>query len=52
MKSGLYNNVKNSFPELINKHKLFFKKQLEGYKLWERIKAKIKRISSEIIKRF
>lgn len=44
MKNVLYNNVKNSYPELIFKHKFFFKKQLEEYKLWKRIKAKIKRI--------
>jgi glycosyltransferase involved in cell wall biosynthesis len=42
MKSVLYNNVKNSFPELIFKHEYFFKKQLEDHKLWRRIKAKIK----------
>lgn len=50
MKNVLYNNVKNSFPELIFKHKFFFKKQLEEYKLWERIKGKIRRIRKKIMK--
>lgn len=48
MKNVLYNNVKNSFPELTFKHKYFFKKQLEEFKLWRRIKAKIKRLLAKL----
>ncbi|WPR71610.1 glycosyltransferase family 2 protein [Flavobacterium sp. NG2] len=41
MKNGLYINVERSFPELIKKHKLFFKRQIEGQSLLFRGKRKI-----------
>lgn len=50
MKNALYDRVNNSYPELIVKHKFFFKKQLEERKLCKRIEAKIKKIRKEIMK--
>lgn len=50
MKKSLYIRVKNSFPELIFKHKYFFKKQLEESKLWNRVRIKIKKVFSEFFK--
>jgi glycosyltransferase involved in cell wall biosynthesis len=44
MKGALFINVKNSYPELIDKHAFFFKKQLENSKLWNRIRHRVKRI--------
>ena len=38
MKEGLYTNVNNSFPELIKKHGVFFKKQLKKNNLYYSIK--------------
>jgi glycosyltransferase involved in cell wall biosynthesis len=41
MKKALFINLKKSYPELIDKHSFFFKKQLEESKFWNRIEAKI-----------
>ncbi|KDN53978.1 glycosyltransferase family 2 protein [Flavobacterium seoulense] len=41
MKKGLYINVQNSFPILIEEHRDFFKKQLEEKKMFFRIRKKI-----------
>lgn len=50
MKEALFVNVKNSYPELIDKHAFFFKKQLENSKLLNRISDKVKRIVAKFIK--
>lgn len=50
MKGALFINVKNSYPELIDEHSFFFKKQLADFKLWNKLNIKLKKVLSKLFK--